>query len=76
MKTKTSITISEEVLRLVDEHLNGESNRSAFIELAVRTYLEIAERQKRNQNDLSIISRNAAKLNREAADVLQYQTEP
>jgi len=75
MKTKTSITISQDVLELVDEHVKGENNRSAFIELAIRTYLEVLERQKRDQNDLSIINQNAESLNREATDVLRYQTE-
>lgn len=75
MKTKTSITISEDVLHLIDEHVEGEKNRSAFIELAIRTYLEMVKRQKRDQADIAIINRNAERLNREAVDVLRYQAE-
>jgi metal-responsive CopG/Arc/MetJ family transcriptional regulator len=75
MKEKTSITLSKEVLDLIDDHVKGAKNRSAFIELAVRTYLEIIRRQKRDQRDLAIINRLSDKLNREASEVLSYQAE-
>ena len=75
MKVKTSVTLSQEVLSLIDQNVSGENNRSAFIELAVRTYLELITRNKRDQNDLQIINRLADKLNREAVDVLHYQAE-
>jgi metal-responsive CopG/Arc/MetJ family transcriptional regulator len=76
MKTKTSITLSRDILSLIDEYVQGENNRSAFIELAVRTYLEILKRGQRDQYDLSTINRLSEKLNKEAADVLKYQTKP
>ncbi|MEE9402327.1 MAG: ribbon-helix-helix protein, CopG family [Dehalococcoidia bacterium] len=75
MKVKTSVTLSQEILALIDQHVEGENNRSAFIELAVKTYLELIIRKKRDQNDLQIINRLSEKLNREAIDVLQYQAE-
>lgn len=75
MKVKTSVTLSQEILTLIDQHAEGEKNRSAFIELAVKTYLEIIRRSKRDQNDLQIINRLSEKLNREAIDVLHYQAE-
>ncbi len=72
---KTSITISKDILKLVDEQVKDENSRSAFIETAIRTYLEVLKRQKRDQNDLSLINQNTGSLNREAIDVLRYQTE-
>jgi len=75
MKTKTSVTLSEEVLRLIDQNAQGEKNRSAFIETAVRAYLEVVKRRGRDQEDLSIINRLSEKLNSEATDVLGYQAE-
>ena len=75
MKVKTSVTLSKDIISLIDEHAEGENNRSAFIELAVRTYLEILQRKKRDQDDLSTINRLSAKLNKEAEDVLSYQVE-
>ena len=75
MKTKTSVTLSEDVLKLIDKNAKGEKNRSAFIETAVRAYLEVVKRHKRDQQDLSIINRLSEKLNSEATDVLGYQVE-
>ncbi len=75
MKVKTSITLSEEVLGQIDQYAEGANNRSAFIELAVRTYLDLVQRNKRDRRDLEIINRLSAKLNQEAKEVLQYQAE-
>ena len=75
MKVKTSVTLSKDVVALIDQHAEGESNRSAFIELAVRTYLQILKRKKRDQEDLRTINRLSEKLNKEAEDVLGYQLE-
>lgn len=73
MKVKTSVTLSQEILALIDQYLEGENNRSSFIELAVRTYLELIKRNKRDQKDLETINRLSDKLNTEAMDVLRYQ---
>ena len=75
MKIKTSVTLSRDVIALIDQHAEGENNRSAFIELAVRTYLQILQRKKRDQADLRTINRLSEKLNKEAEDVLGYQLE-
>ena len=76
MKIKTSVTLSEELVALIDSHTEGETNRSAFIELAVRTYLQILRRRERDQGDLRTINRLSRRLNKEAEDVLDYQREP
>ena len=75
MKIKTSVTLSKDVIALIDQHAEGENNRSAFIELVVRTYLQILQRKKRDQADLRTINRLSEKLNKEAEDVLGYQLE-
>jgi metal-responsive CopG/Arc/MetJ family transcriptional regulator len=75
MKTKTSITISDELLRLIDENVEGDNRRSAFIEEAVKAYLEVLRRHKRDRKDLEIINRLSDKLNSEATDVLDFQKE-
>ncbi len=76
MKTKTSITLSQDLLASIDEFVKEDGNRSAFIELAVRTYLEILNRRKRDRHDLEVINALAVRLNKEALDVLDYQAEP
>lgn len=73
MKTKTSITLSEDVLKAIDK-LSGQSkNRSEFIERALRAYIAQMIRQARNARELEIINRRADRLNKEAQDVLAYQ---
>lgn len=75
MKVKTSVTLSKDIVALIDQHAEGANNRSAFIELAVRTYLEILKRKRRDDEDLKTINRLSEKLNKEAEDVLAYQVE-
>jgi metal-responsive CopG/Arc/MetJ family transcriptional regulator len=72
MKTKTSITLSEDILTVVDQRATGKS-RSEFIETALWAYIAQMARNERNARDLDILDRNADRLNEEAADVLTYQ---
>ena len=73
MRVKTSITLPKELLRRLDRL---DQNRSALLERAALAYLAALERQQRDRKDLEIINRNAERLNREAADILEYQTLP
>ncbi|MBM3128719.1 MAG: ribbon-helix-helix protein, CopG family [Chloroflexi bacterium] len=73
MKTKTSITLSEDVIKAMDKLTGQRKNRSEFIELAVRTYIAQLIRQQRNARDLELINQRAERLNEEARDVLTYQ---
>jgi len=75
MKVKTSITISENLLSLIDDLYGRQRSKSEIIEEALRDYLERQERMKRDMEDLTILNKKADKLNREAEDVLTYQTE-
>lgn len=72
MKTKTSITLSEDILAIVDQRATGKG-RSEFIEAALRAYIAQLARDEQNARDLAILNRNADRLNAEAADVLTYQ---
>ena len=73
MRVKTSITLPEELLNVIDR---VDANRSAFIEKASRAYLARLEKAKREASDAEIINRNADRLNDEAMDVLDYQGLP
>jgi hypothetical protein len=53
-----------------------DKNRSALLERAVIAYLDQLERQARDQRDIEINNRHAARLNREALDTLEYQRNP
>lgn len=73
MKYKTSVTLSEEVIRALDDLKGEHSNRSQAIEKAVHFYIEQRRRQKREARDLKILNSKYKSLNKEAEDVLDYQ---
>ena len=73
MKVKTSITLSGEVLGLIDQHHAEFRSRSEFLEGAARAFLAHLARTESDRRDLEIINRHADELNTEAEDVLAYQ---
>lgn len=75
MKVKTSVTLSEELIRAIDALSSQYGTRSALIERAVRDFLATAAQRQREARDLEILNRRAETLNAEAADVLSYQVE-
>ena len=76
MKVKTSITLSEDIIKLIDDRLTSFKNRSDFIECALRAYIEILKKDEQNARDIDIINKQADRLNKEATDVLSYQALP
>ena len=75
MKIKTSVTLSEELIRQIDALSSQYGTRSALIERAVRDFLATEAQRQREARDLEILNRRAEALNAEAADVLSYQIE-
>jgi len=75
MKVKTSITLPKDLIAQIDELAEGAGNRSAFIESAVATYIELRRRSKRDRDDLRILNVHSEKLNREMREFLRYQVE-
>ncbi len=76
MKVKTSVTLSEDVVKQLDAVVETGESRSQVIERMLREAFATLERRTRDLRDLEIINRNADKLNEEAEDVLSYQVEP
>ena len=76
MKVKTSITLLEDLLKVIDVCAKQRKNRSDFIEAAVRAFIGQMMREEQNARDLEIINRRADHLNKEAVDVLAYQSVP
>ena len=73
MKVKTSVSLSEECLRELDE-LSGEgSNRSALIEAAVVEYIARRRRKSRGLEDQRRIAANAKSLERDVLEALEFQ---
>jgi metal-responsive CopG/Arc/MetJ family transcriptional regulator len=73
VRVKTSVTLPDDLLRQIDRE---EPNRSAFFERAARRYLFETTKARRRESDLAILQRSADRLNKEAADVLEYQSIP
>ncbi len=73
MKVKTSITLSEDLLKAIDEYTGEYKNRSEFIEKAIQSFIRQLIRRQQDARELEIINQRADYLNREAADVLTYQ---
>jgi metal-responsive CopG/Arc/MetJ family transcriptional regulator len=73
MKVKTSITLSEYLLKVVDDMAEDYGNRSQVIEQALKEFIAHKERRSRDLKDLELINKNADFLNEEAADTLLYQ---
>jgi metal-responsive CopG/Arc/MetJ family transcriptional regulator len=69
VRVKISITLPGDLLRRLDR---VGKNRSALLQRAAEVYVARLERE----HDLEIIARQAARLNREAMDTLEYQRLP
>jgi metal-responsive CopG/Arc/MetJ family transcriptional regulator len=74
MRVKTSITMTSDLLAALDQEAGPYKNRSEFIEAAVRAFIQQRRRADQNARDALVIDRRADALNREAVDVLGYQT--
>ena len=72
MKVKASVTLSEELLKAVDE-LARASSRSEVIEQALREFLAARARALRDAHDVEIMNEHADAYNLETADLLSYQ---
>jgi 4-alpha-glucanotransferase len=77
MKVKTSIKLSGDLLRTIDELIEQLSehyhNRPAFFEMAAWAFIEQLRRAQRTAKDIEIINQRADYLNKETMDALTYQ---
>jgi metal-responsive CopG/Arc/MetJ family transcriptional regulator len=73
MKRKTSITLSEDLVRTVDRLTAKGESRSEAIERLLREGLELRSRHAADDRDRVLLTRHAQALNSEMADVLDYQ---
>lgn len=76
MKSKTSITLSEDVLAGIDRLAGRRYSRSELIDAVLRQYLHERDRTRRDEEEIQKINRYARELNQEAEDVARYQTLP
>ena len=75
MKLKTSVTLSEDVLKTVRKAARKGESRSQTIERLLCEGLAAQTRRAAHERDLALINRHADALNAEADDVLGYQVD-
>jgi len=75
MKMKTSITLSDDIMKKIEAQSQKGESRSGVIERLLRERLMEQSRRDIEAKDLEIINRNAKDLTEQALDVLEYQEE-
>ena len=75
MKVKTSVTLSEDLVRAIDRVTPKGGSRSDTIERLLKQAFIDRERRERDLKDLELINANADALNEEAEDVLSFQVD-
>jgi len=75
MRTKTSVSLTTELLAEIGRVAGSDVNRSEFLEKAAWDRLALLKRRRREARDGRILQRRARALNAEAIDVLEYQAD-
>jgi metal-responsive CopG/Arc/MetJ family transcriptional regulator len=75
MKRKTSVSLSEAVLEKLERYAGSGASRSAYIERVLTRHFQRRARLEINERDREKIDAAADRLNRESADVLEYQAD-
>jgi len=75
MKLKTSLTLSEDIVKSVRRAAKKGESRSQTIERLLREGLAGRARHAAGERDLALINEHADRLNAEAEDVLGYQAD-
>ena len=75
MKLKTSVTLSEDLLKRVDGMARKGEPRSQVLERLLREALDARARAEVEQRDRTLLNRHAEALNAEVDDVLGYQVD-
>ncbi len=79
MKVETCVTISEDLLKELDEFSNGEGNHSEFVEKALRKYLDDLKFRRRvsenAEKEKEIINRMTVEQREEIEDNIRFVAE-
>ncbi len=75
MKLKTSITLSEDIVKTIGLAARRGESRSETIERLLREGLAGRARRAADERDLALINKHADALNAEADDVSGYQVD-
>jgi metal-responsive CopG/Arc/MetJ family transcriptional regulator len=73
MKLKTSVTLSEDIVKMIDKAAHTGESRSQAIERLLRERLAGIARQAADDHDRALIDQHAAKRNVEVRETLRHQ---
>jgi metal-responsive CopG/Arc/MetJ family transcriptional regulator len=73
MKSKTSLTLSDDLLASIDKLAGSKVSRSAYIEQILREFLDGRAQARKDAREIAAINRHAAQLNAEMSDALSFQ---
>ncbi len=73
MKKKASISVSEQLLKMIDQ-LPQKPTRSEVVEEALVLYFRNRKAIERDNSDLAILNQHSKALNEEALDALEFQS--
>jgi metal-responsive CopG/Arc/MetJ family transcriptional regulator len=73
MKSKTSLTLSEDLVASIDKLAGPKVSRSAFIEQILREFVDRRAKARKDARETAAINRHAARLNAEMSDALSFQ---
>lgn len=73
MKAKTSLTLSEDLVKTLDKLAGPKVSRSAFIEDILRDFVNRRAAARRDARAVAAINKHSAQLNTEMSDTLSFQ---
>ena len=73
MKSKTSLTLSEDLVASIDKLAGPNVSRSAYIEQILREFVNRRAQARKDAREIAAINRHAAQLNAEMSDALTFQ---
>ena len=74
MKSKTSLTLSEDLVASIDKLAGPKVSRSAYIEQILREFVDRRARARKDAREVAAINRHATQLNVEMNDALSFQS--
>jgi metal-responsive CopG/Arc/MetJ family transcriptional regulator len=73
MKSKTSLTLSEDLVASIDKLAGSKVSRSAFVENILREFVDRRTQARKGARAVAAINRHAVQLNSEMSDALTFQ---
>ena len=74
MKAKTSLTLSEDLVKTLDKLAGAKVSRSAFIENILLEFVNRRTVARRDARAVAAINKHADRMNSEMSDTLSFQT--